>query len=630
MDVRAFVRILPPLAAALCAAIVPATAAAQPPSPRTVLVLHWGPEEFPATPSVNAAIREALTSQSDPPIDYFSEYLESDRFDEASPALADYIHRKYRGRRIDLVIAIADPALKFVLDHGGELFPDAPIVYSGVAIPETAMRTAGGLTAVMRGTAYAETLRLALELHPSTERVFVVARGPDEQPVQSVRAELGDSWGRAALTYVSEPTVPRLLAAVKAVPPRSLILYIWHSQAEPGLALFANEVLPLVVQASPVPVYGTNDDYIGSGVVGGVVRGRRETAARMGEMARQILNGTRPRDIPIENARLVPTFDWRQVQRWGIDPSRLPPGSDIRFRVPTGWESYRGYIIGTVVVIATQLVLIAGLLTQRVRRRRAEETVLKREATLRTSYKRIQDLAGRLINAQEAARSQIGRDLHDDVCQELVGVSIDVNRLKGCPGHVQDASTQRALSRLQRRVLDMVEGVRRLSHDLYPATLRLAGLAAALRAYCIEVEKRHDVQVAFNAGRELGHIPPDVALCLFRIAQEALRNGAVHGRARRLAVSIARSGEHVELAVTDDGGGFDLEAVRQRGTGLGLVSIEERAHAVGGDVHIDTRVRQGTTIRVRVPAGAGAPAEQDDVHVHAAAAHAPRDAVGRS
>ena len=88
-----------------------------------------------------------------------------------------------------------------------------------------------------------------------------------------MRAELGDFWGRVALTYVSETTVPRLLAAVKAVPPRSLILYIWHSQDEPGHVMFADEVARLVAQASPVPVYGTNDDYIGSGVVGGVVRG---------------------------------------------------------------------------------------------------------------------------------------------------------------------------------------------------------------------------------------------------------------------------------------------------------------------------------------------------------------------
>ena len=93
---------------------------------------------------------EALQSDPDIQIDYFAEYLESDVFpaDAASLALADYIRRKYRGRRIDVVIAIADPALQFVLDHRDELFPDAPIVYSGVAVPEGISRgAAGGLTA---------------------------------------------------------------------------------------------------------------------------------------------------------------------------------------------------------------------------------------------------------------------------------------------------------------------------------------------------------------------------------------------------------------------------------------------------------------------------------------------------
>jgi signal transduction histidine kinase len=368
--------------------------------------------------------------------------------------------------------------------------------------------------------------------------------------------------------------------------------------------LYANEVLRLVRQAAPVPVYGTNDDYIGAGVVGGVVRGRDETAIRMAEMARQILHGTSPRDIPIENARLVPTFDGRQLNRWNINLSRLPADSDIRFRQPTAWESYSRYIVGTIVVVLGQLLLIAGLLTQRARRRRAEDAVRRSEATLRTSYERNRHLAGRLINAQEAARAQIARDLHDDVCQELVGLSMAVNKIQHSSGRLQDTRAQHALSGLSKRTLAVVDGVRRLSHDLHPASLRLVGLAAALKSHCIEVERRHDVQVGFRTDGDLEHISPDVALCVFRIAQEALRNGAVHGSARRLGVSIARSRDEVELTVSDDGRGFDLEAVRQASGGLGLVSMEERAHMVGGEVVVVTRPLHGTTVWVHVPAGA--------------------------
>jgi len=457
------------------------------------------------------------------------------------------------------------------------------------------------MTGIRVSNAHGETLKLALELHPSAEQVFVVAHSPNEQSVAAVRGELSRFSQRVKVTFIDEESLPRLLAAVRAVPQRSLILYVWHAQDEPGNVKYSDEFARLVSKAAAVPVYGTSDFYIGSGIVGGVVRETHETASRAAEMALQILSGTRAQDIPIEDARVVPTFDWRQILRWGIDPSRLPPESDIRFRTPTVWESYRWYIVGTLVVVAAQLVLIAGLLTERTSRRHAEAAIRRSEASLRASYERIRQMAGRLINAQEAARADIARDLHDDVCQQLVYVSMGVSTLKNTSGEIQDVQTQHAFSELERDTLGAFDGIRRLSHDLHPASLRILGLAPALKTHCAEVGKRHNVEVAFNAG-DLGHLHPDTAVCFFRIAQESLRNGVEHGEAKRFDVSLSRFGEHIEMTVTDNGCGFDPEAVRQNGGGLGLVSMEERAHVVGGGVQIVTGVGQGTTIRVRGPA----------------------------
>jgi signal transduction histidine kinase len=596
-------RLVPAAAMVSVASLWCSTGAAEARAARTVLVISWGAEDYQATPIVNAAIRQAVKSDPHVPIDYFTEYLEADRLppDNASQALVDSIRRKYRGRRIDLVIAIADPTLRFVLDHREELFPDAPIVYSGLAIPTTIDQSVGaGLTGVLRGVAYGKTLTLALKLHPSAERVFIIAQSADREAVSSAQREFRDFSQRVRLAYLHAATQADLLAAVKAIPPRSVILYAWYTPDVPRPDMYSDDIVRHVAEASAVPVYALLERYVGSGIVGGAVRETRETGIRVGEMALQILKGTRPQDIPIEEARLVPTFDWRQMKRWGIDASSLPPGSDIRFVLPTALRSYGWYFVGASGVIAAQLALIVGLFTQRARRRRAEGVIHRREAALRRSYERSRQLARRLIAAQEDTRAEIARDLHDSVCQELACISMAVGRLKDSPGRTEDVMTH-ALSALEEDMLAVVDEIQHLSRDLHPGTLPLLGLATTLKAHCLEVEKSYPVRVSFATAGEVGRLPPDVDVSLFRILQESLRNGIVHGEAQRLAVSFIRSGEQIELTITDDGRGFDLEHVRQHSSGLGLVSLEERARMIGGALQIVTRPGQGTVVRVQCP-----------------------------
>jgi signal transduction histidine kinase len=582
-------------------------ALAQTPGARSVLTIHSGSEFFPSNPIMDSAIREVLLNANEGRIDYYAEYLESDRFGpDVSAALADYVGQKYRSRHIDVVIALTNDALTFVLDHRAELFPNVPVVFAGVTVPDETVRNAGHGVAVVRvGSAYVQTLKLALQLHPATERVYVLARSANQQDAETARAQLGVFSKQVKLTFIDEETLTTALEIVRNVPPRSIVLHIWQKGGRDDMPDPVG-VARSVAEAAPVPVYGTVDLNVGTGIVGGVVRGTRQTGTRVAEIALQILDGAQAQRIPVDDAPLVPIFDWRQIKRWDIDPSRLPSNSELRFWTPTVWEAYRPYIIGTIVVVAAQLLAIAGLLVQRERRRRAEAQVRASEATIRTSYERIRQLAGRLINAQEAARAGIARDLHDGVCQELAGVSIAVGSLKNSSGQIQDAQAQQALAKIQTETLGMFEGIRRLSHELHPATLRLVGLASALQAHCTEMAKRHGVAVAFAADGEFTDLDPDLAVAFFRMAQEALRNGIVHGRAGQLSVSLVRSPERVELTVTDNGTGFDLDAARRNGSGLGLVSLEERAHVLGGEAQVITAPGAGTTVRVRSPAGSAA------------------------
>ena len=592
------------LVAAIAIASLPPSVAAQRPVKR-VLMIHGGPEAFPGNLRFEEAIRPVLFSHPAIEVEYYTEYLETQEFgaENAESALRDYIRAKFRGRPLDAVLLNTAPAVEFALRYRAELFPNLPMVFVATSPPPALLRgEVPGVTGVVRDPSQTETLELALKLHPHTTRVHVVAYAP---LVEGYEQRMASALARVArgvtLTYANEATLAETLATIRRLPADSLIFYTRYTPVPTGRVMLPDEVFARIAEASPVPIYGSNDTNLGWGVVGGMMRSEEKIAARLGEITLRILEGAKPEDIPVESAQLAPMFDWRQVQRWGLDPASLPPGSELRFRDPTVWELYGSYIIGTLVVVSAQLLLIAGLLQQRARLRRADNTIRASEASLRVSYQRIRQMAGHLINAQETTRAEIARDLHDDVCQRLTSVSIGVAGLKNATGRLEDPKTQEGISALARETRDAFDGIRRLTHDLHPATLRVLGLAPALRSHCDEIAKRHDVQVQFSSANGNGAVHPEVAVCLFRIAQESLRNGIVHGGAKKMTVTLGHEGDDIDLTVVDDGRGFDVAAVRSNGHGLGLITMEERVNLVGGHMSIVSEHGQGTTIRVRGP-----------------------------
>jgi two-component system sensor histidine kinase UhpB len=247
-----------------------------------------------------------------------------------------------------------------------------------------------------------------------------------------------------------------------------------------------------------------------------------------------------------------------------------------------------------------------------VERIQAEEALRASQDSLRHSNAQIQDLAGQLITAQEEERSRIARELHDNVNQQLAALSIALSALKRqLPS--QAAAAQQEVARLQQQTIALSEAIRHLSHELHPGVLQHAGLVVALQGNCIEFGIQHGIDVTFHADAGLEDLPADVALCLYRVAQEALHNIAQHARARRAEVALTCSDDLLELRIADDGQGFDAAVARRRG-GLGLISIDERVRLVQGYLWIVSEPQHGTELRVWVPlsTGAGTPREEEN------------------
>jgi signal transduction histidine kinase len=209
------------------------------------------------------------------------------------------------------------------------------------------------------------------------------------------------------------------------------------------------------------------------------------------------------------------------------------------------------------------------------------------------------ELAGRLIAAQEEERARIARDLHDGMCQELASVTVDVSYLRMRGGDIASPDVQAMLSGIQRRAASIAESIRLLSHDLHPSGLQYLGLVSALQSRCSEVERQHNMRISFHSNGEVEPSDPLMALSLYRIAQEALQNATIHGRATHAGIALVRDGDRLVMSITDNGVGFDVANARRNG-GLGLVSIEERARLVRGQAVVRSRPGQ-TVVEVFVP-----------------------------
>jgi signal transduction histidine kinase len=216
----------------------------------------------------------------------------------------------------------------------------------------------------------------------------------------------------------------------------------------------------------------------------------------------------------------------------------------------------------------------------------------------------LEKISGQLIEAQEQERSRIARDLHDDICQRLALLSMELDQANRASSG--SPTTQTTLEEVRKHCTEIADDVQSLSHQLYSSKLDLLGIAAAIRGFCKEFTKQHEVDIDFSERNVPSYLQRDISLCLFRAAQEALHNAMKHSGVRRFAVELAGVENAVRLVVSDAGVGFDVEEAK-RNHGLGLVSMQERIHLVRGSISIESRPWHGTKVIVSVPVTAETP-----------------------
>jgi signal transduction histidine kinase len=216
----------------------------------------------------------------------------------------------------------------------------------------------------------------------------------------------------------------------------------------------------------------------------------------------------------------------------------------------------------------------------------------------RQTEETLRDLGGRLITAQEEERTRVARELHDDLNQRMALLSVELEQVSQKLPPSQ-GSLRLSIHKVWERAQEISSEIHRVAYQLHPSKLDHLGLVAAVKSHCLELAAHHELKIAFKEIGCNGLIPKDVTLCLFRIVQESFRNVIKHSGASEASAVLVGIPGFIQLSISDDGRGFDLDSMRSK-NGLGLISMRERLRLVGGTISIQSSAR-GTRIEVSVP-----------------------------
>jgi signal transduction histidine kinase len=563
---------------------------------KRVLVIYTSRRDTQFSSLGDQLLPELLEQGLGSKVDYSAEYLDPPRFEEPQYARAfrDYFQLKYQGTRFDAIVTTHSLALDFVTANRAAMFPGTPVAFFTDSPETTRPVNSAGLISARD---YRATIDLARQLQPDTRQVFViVGNSPRDRAAERVAREQFAAYSPPlTFNYLSGLTTVELERTLKAMPEHSIAYYVLFYQDAAGVNVTPLEYLGRIAAMANRPVYSWIDSTVEHGVIGGGFTTISLQIHALADLAVRVLRGEQPDSIPVLTPDTVEKqVDWRQLRRWGISESRVPEGARVLFRTPTIWERYRIYIVGISALLLGQSALIGILLVQRRRLRRAEETVRHGQADLKASRDRIRDLGGRLLAAQDAERSRIALELHDDISQQLAVLTMNLQMLCGFgEGRDDDAEA------VARETLDQADGIsqslRDLSHRLYPAKLRLLGLVPAIAGLEHDLSSPNLI-VRFTHDGVPSSLAHFVTLTLYRVVQEALRNAIAHSDAREVRVRLEGRGGSLFLTIVDDGIGFDVDGAM--GRGLGLISMRERLDAIGGALTITSAPGMGTRIEI--------------------------------
>lgn len=582
---------------------------------KRVLILHSFGREFRPWSEYARRIKAELEQQSPWPLDVQEHTLLTARFNNPGPEapFVDYLASLYQGAFPDIVLSIGAPAARFVQRYRSKLFPDTPMV---LTVVEQRLVSRSDLTdndvVVSVRNDFMASFENILHVLPDTKTVaIVVGASPLEKFwIDEAKRELKPLDGRLGLVWYSDLSFEEILKRAAVLPPNTVLFWGLMTVDAAGIVHEGDIALRSLHAVANAPIFSYQEPFFGGSTVGGPMHSVEETSAKTVNAAIRILGGEKPVNIKVEPIGFAaPKYDWREMRRWGIAESALPPGSEILFREPTMWESYRWQMLLIAAIILVQAGLISGLLRERHRRQIAEVESRQRfaelahanrysavgELTTSIAHELNQPLGSILTNAETA---ELMLKAASPDLEEIRHILVDIRR--------DDQRASEVIRRLRSVLRKTPFEIRNL--ELNDTVWEAIGLAAAV------AEGRRIALTFLPAATDLS-IKGDpvqmqqVILNLIINAMDAISDAEM--KKREVSVATIRAGNHAEIRIADTGPGIaagDLANVfnpffttKPQGMGMGLAIAKTIVEAHHGTMAAENLLSGGALFTVRLP-----------------------------
>jgi signal transduction histidine kinase len=586
--------------------------------PLRVLLLHsFGPYFSPFN-TITPQFREELRKRSPHPIDIYEASLQSERSGQV-PApeeglFIDYLNSLFPTHDLGLIVAMGAPATRFVLRNRPRLFPSSPLL-----IAASDVRTFSDFALTANETACptkideVEAIDYFLKILPDTTNIVVAIGG---SPIErfwtdALRRSLQGFSPRVKFDWLTDLSADDMVKLVAELPPHSAIFYSTVRVDARGVPQEGDLMLSRFLELGQAPIFTYVDSHFGQGIVGGPMLSSRDIAQRCAEVAVRVLNGETASDIKMPPLGMgAPVYDWRQLQRWHISESVLPPGSKIQFRQPTVWEQYRIPILAVIAALLVQSMLIAWLIYEQRRRKTAEADSLQRvtelarmnrfalagELSASIAHELNQPL-GAILNNTETVELMLDSPLPD--MEEIKTILADIKR--------DDHRATEVIQRLRRLLAKAQVEARNIDlNEIVTEVIGIPAAQAADRDVTLDTVLTPRPLIIKGDRVQLGQ----VVLNLVGNAIDALAEARRDNRQITVRTNLLDD-DTAELSVSDTGPGVRPDVLHQifepffttknGGMGMGLAIACTIVKAHGGQLWAENQAGGGAIFRLTLP-----------------------------